>query len=558
MVGETGSADVTLQQGGEISSDSSQIGLNSGSSGVVNLDLAEWTTMQTLTIGGAGVGEFTARSNSLVQAGAVVVGGAVGGQGTLRFEHSSLFTSSLTKGPGSGTVSFDGGTLLLAQTFVTPLFNGFNAGDVTIESGGIEIDTQNFSAGTSVPLSGAGGLVKSGSGTLVLDAVNTYAGGTLVAEGMLVLVQGASGSGAITMGTAELLGFGNMNLSNTPSVAIQNNQTAAFMAATGQTFTVSPTNFSLGAGSTAAFGAPNQNGTVVFAPQNIIYPTNFSLAVRNGTLAAGNAQLAQLTESAASTTVASGATLDLQGGPTNSTIRALHGAGTVQTGTNPVANLTVNGGNFSGSISGSANLTKASTNTLTLSGSNSFFLGGVEVNQGTLLVEGALLFGLTTVSVNPGGTLGGSGLVGPVTLAGGTLAPGSSPGTLTASDLFWEGGTLRFELGPTPATSDHLILNGGLVGLALPSGPYTFDFVDNGWTTNTYDLITFGSTSITNLSEFNYSNGGGFAGNFAYSGNTLQFTVTTVPEPSTWALLFVAGLFAAIGFRRSARARKEH
>jgi hypothetical protein len=140
--------------------------------------------------------------------------------------------------------------------------------------------------------------------------------------------------------------------------------------------------------------------------------------------------------------------------------------------------------------------------------------------------------------------------VGGITLSGGTVSPGSSPGTLNAESLYWEAATLRFELGPTPATSDHLILSSQLVGLSLPSGPYTFDFVDNGWSTNTYDLITFNMTDIA-IEDFNFSNGGGFDGEFIYNGNTLQFTVTTVPEPSTWALLLVAALLAGLRLRRS-------
>ncbi len=106
-------------------------------------------------------------------------------------------------------------------------------------------------------------------------------------------------------------------------------------------------------------------------------------------------------------------------------------------------------------------------------------------------------------------------------------------------------GNIRFELGPTP---DLLVLNGGLFGLA---GPYTFDFVDAGWITNTtYSLITFSSSDIA-ANNFQFSNGGGFNGNFTTNGTTLQFTVTTVPEPSIWALLLVAALLAALRLRRS-------
>ncbi len=63
-----------------------------------------------------------------------------------------------------------------------------------------------------------------------------------------------------------------------------------------------------------------------------------------------------------------------------------------------------------------------------------------------------------------------------------------------------------------------------------------------------YGLIQFGGTDNIDVSDFSFLNGGGFAGNFSTNSTMLQFTITTVPEPGTVALLAFAGL-AALAWR---------
>jgi len=147
------------------------------------------------------------------------------------------------------------------------------------------------------------------------------------------------------------------------------------------------------------------------------------------------------------------------------------------------------------------------------------------------------------VQVNSGGTLGGSGMVGTITLNGGTVAPGSSPGTLTAGNLFWQDGEILFELGPTQAASD-LIVTGGLQGFGTI---YEFSFVDRGWVEgSTYTLINFVDSTIA-IDVFRFTNGNGFSGAFSYNNTntTLQFTLNTVPEPTSGALAALAVIILA-------------
>jgi autotransporter-associated beta strand protein len=198
---------------------------------------------------------------------------------------------------------------------------------------------------------------------------------------------------------------------------------------------------------------------------------------------------------------------------------------------------------FSGEISGNGALTKSGPGTLTLSGSNTY-TGTTTVSAGTLLVNGSLANSAVTVA--SGATLGGNGRIGNLTLnVGGTLAPGNSPGTLTAESLDWQGGDLWFELGADNSSSDYLSLTGGLSGSA---GSLAFTFLDHGWQIGqTYDLIGFGSTTLA-ASQFTFTNSGGFDGTFGYNGNSLQFTLTAIPEPSITALIALG--LAAIVLRR--------
>jgi autotransporter-associated beta strand protein len=57
----------------------------------------------------------------------------------------------------------------------------------TIGAGGATIDSNGFACTVSGILSGDGGLTKTGSGTLVLTAANTYAGQTAISSGVLEL-----------------------------------------------------------------------------------------------------------------------------------------------------------------------------------------------------------------------------------------------------------------------------------------------------------------------------------------------------------------------------------
>ena len=80
---------------------------------------------------------------------------------------------------GGTTPTFTGGTLLVNDT-------GLTLGHaMTLGSGGGTIDTNGYDATVSGVLSGGGGLIKTGTGTLVLTGASTYTGATTVNAGRL-------------------------------------------------------------------------------------------------------------------------------------------------------------------------------------------------------------------------------------------------------------------------------------------------------------------------------------------------------------------------------------
>jgi fibronectin-binding autotransporter adhesin len=114
-------------------------------------------------------------------------------------------------------------------------------------------------------------------------------------------------------------------------------------------------------------------------------------------------------------------------------------------------------------------------------------------NSGTLLVNpGVGGTGTNPVIVLSGATLGGNGVIGGPVTVDGTLAPGSSPGTLTISNnlVVNAGAALQYELGTNSdltAVSGNLSLDG------------TLNIADaGGFITNTYTLFTYVGTLTDN------------------------------------------------------------
>ena len=137
---------------------------------------------------------------------------------------------------------------------------------------------------------------------------------------------------------------------------------------------------------------------------------------------------------------------------------------------------------YSGIISGTGAVTKQGGGTLNFTGTSSY-TGATHVNGGSLFVNGRL--GNTAVSVGNGAFLGGSGTIdGMLTvLAGGTLSPGNSPGTLHVGSLQLDGSstTLMEITGTAAGLYDQIVATnniayGGLLQLTM-SGSYANDTV---------------------------------------------------------------------------------
>ncbi len=559
-VSVNGTADLSVTNGGSISSAWAQVGLNPGSQGSVVVDNGSWTTDETLTIGFGGCGTFTATNGSNITARSIELAGSSGISGSLAVANSTVSAVNILAATGTATAEFSNVNLKLrggSSVLDTLLIDGFAPGAFVVGNGGLTVDTQGGNAEITSSLSGNGSLTKTGAGRLRLTAANTYGGGTTVSGGVLELTGNDNlAEGNVALGTAELRAHTNSTLSGNLGggiqlVSVAGGQIGTFSAATGQTLTLAPLDFLLTAGSTLQVGSTGNNGTVVLAPTGAVALTgDTAIQVAAGTLTAGNDALGFMTSIASSTTVSSGASLLFQDNLSTGAIRALFGGGTVNIGSNSTTELFVNSGNFSGSIAGSGKLVKETSGTLVLSGQNAY-IGGTTLNAGTLVVDGDLAFGFGQVTVNPGATLGGSGIVGTIFLDGGSVSPGSSPGSLTAQNLYWTTGTLVFELGPS---SDLLNITGALQGFG---SSYNFTFADAGWAVgSTYTLIDFFTENIA-IESFGFTNGGGFDGEFSYNGSQLEFTLTAIPEPSTAILLAAtaAGAFLLRLRRRPARGK---
>ncbi len=356
-------------------------------------------------------------------------------------------------------------------------------------------------------LRGSGGtisLVKSGAGTQTLSGGNiNYNGTTTVNGGELICTNGAyTGSAGSSVGVNSYITI--------------NNGTASDNRLRGP-LTVWGTIRAIDGAAQTIGGDITLNGG----------------ALESGSAVGNNATYGTFYFNAARTLTANGAGNIITG--SNNTL-GLSNSGNLTFDT-PLAGdaLTVSGKivNQSGQTTGK--IAKNGAGTVTLSATDSSYLGSTTINGGTLSFTGTKT-GAGAVTVNSGGTLAGTGsITGAVTVAaGGRVAPGAGGvGTLTLSDArtLQPGSELVFEFNATPANDKisgaaEVTINGG--------GVYLYaEGTTTPWTTpGVYQLIQYtGTPAAANLSVLNPQPGLSYT--FGTDGTWITLTLAAV-SVSEW------------------------
>lgn len=149
--------------------------------------LAE-TNNATATHTLSGTGEFRTAQ--------MIVGVNGGTDGTLNLDGGTLRTGRLNGQNGLSTVNFNG-TQIIATANQPQFINALT--NAVIGTGHLRIDSQAFNLASPQTFSGPGGIVKTGSGRLVLSGVNSYSGDTIINDGSLTLSSDSTHSGSVSV-----------------------------------------------------------------------------------------------------------------------------------------------------------------------------------------------------------------------------------------------------------------------------------------------------------------------------------------------------------------------
>jgi len=480
---------------------------------------------------------------SLDIGGTVADNSLVGGVGDFIFKGSLLNTGAALRGltkSGTGTATFQA-------------VNSYN-GDTTIQEGTFIVDTAGSIASSAAIVSGGtlrvkgiAGSVAANSGNLIVDSTGTIGNfsigvtttvsvdgttGTITQGGGTLDLRGTGSTFSMSAGTATVYSGGFLGNSTLTGGSLLNSGTV------GDTTIAAGSTFDVKTGGTSSKATVN-GGTLLVSGSVAQTVVNSGTATVNS---GGNSGI----------TTVNGSALDVYGRTGVSTVNT-GGTLNVKTGGSLLGTSTVGGGTLL--VDGTAGTVIVNSGTATVNAGGA--ISSTTVNGGLLSVNGTA----GDVLVNTGGTFGGSGSVQGLTLNGGTVAPGNSPGLLTAYELNGSNGTFQFQLGaPTTRGVTYDAINVTSLLTLGANTAWTFETLDNYAYAdgNTYDLFDWGTADMSTfdvavleaaLPDLNTAS---TDLKWNVSNFTMDGTVGVIPEPSTGSLMVfgIAGLIALKAIRK--------
>ncbi len=443
---------------------------------------------------------------------------------------NDLSATAITISGGGGTLKLAGGDSVSGNTgdllYVAAGANLTFSQNITVNAtGNINVAgtatlgyiADNSNGNSNAPTGTVSGIVKTGAGTLILTANNTYVGGTTVNAGRLQDNFGGQGYGALrgtatvnTGGTLALnagdaLGYNAITAGNSLAQLTINGGTVNIMVNANEGFT---TNLTMTGGTLSSTGGGGFN----------INP--------------GAANAPGITTNASATTALISSNIVQRNAGTSLVFTTA--SGTTASGDD----LTV-----SGVISGGG-ITKAGAGTMLLTATNTY-TGATTVNAGRLLVGngGSLAAGSAVTATGTGSIFGGSGTVGgTVNIGNGsTLTVRNGVGTNSAVGALTTG---ALTLG-TGSTFNAFLASGTSVSTlnaagttALGGAAFTISLATGATFTNGQILELISSPVSGQFTNATYTTGG-YTFTADYTGapdpNAFAVDVMAVPEPSTWA-----------------------
>ncbi|MGW6781050.1 autotransporter-associated beta strand repeat-containing protein, partial [Brucella pseudogrignonensis] len=440
------------------------------------------STARTITWQAGGGGFDIADAGNVFTVNQVIGNGgklAKRGSGTLVLSGNNLYTggtdleggvlsvaSDSNLGVASGGLRFAGGTLLASDSFTTARLSTLSGSGGTVSVANNKTLTL---AGEISNLGAAhGALTKTGNGTLVLTAQNSYSGGTTIAAGTLQLGDGTAGHDGLILG----------DIANNARLVVDN------------------------LGHTELDGSISGTGPLINSGAGVLTLKGNNSYSGSTEVFAGTLSVSQDANLGTGTLLINGGTLQVTGTDFNQTARSLiWGAGgggfDIADANNTFA--------IASPFQGAGAMQKTGAGTLALSGDSTAYTGAVDVRAGDLRLDGATLGG--SVTVEDQADLGGHGTIAGAT----TLAPGAT--------LFGQSGQqMHFSNGLTLASGSQtdVTLSGGQSTNAL------FDVTGDLALNGTLNVDTGSAVGVGVYRIFDYSG--------ALTSNTM--TIGTVPGNS--------------------------